>query len=78
MPPEYDNFVGAIFDGSNFYACGYLEGTVIKSTDGTSWNQLGLTSPNPIDLEAMSIRFGVTTPEANPNPGQARIDNFNL
>jgi len=48
------------------------------SADGHDFQQLGSVSPAPFDLSRVAVRFGAATPTANPDPGQVRIDNFNL
>jgi hypothetical protein len=46
--------------------------------DGANWDQVGMVAPVPVDTSRLDLQLGVVTPDANPDPGQARFDNFNL
>jgi hypothetical protein len=48
------------------------------SPDGAAWTDRSVVSPKPIDVTAVDIRFGGTTPMDNPMPGQVVFDNFNV
>jgi hypothetical protein len=49
-----------------------------SSADGSSWAEMGSSSPTPIRVDGAQVRFGGSTPDVNPAPGLLIVDNVNL